>query len=192
MGRDLCSKLTNKMHYSRVLFTLLYFVLKPSEQAALKENETNTKSKFEEPQWEDLECQPGHKYLFVADWEERRNWEDARSQCASLGGWLVDIQDIHEQNCLTRHAYKTDGLTDIYWTDASDQDEGNEGVWMHTSTNTEVTWFGPKGITCYSAGDWAPMGGHALFIMFGHGSTNGEFCDYDMTSELFFICKALI
>ena len=54
--------------------------------------------------------------MFVTD--EVRNWVDARDHCALFGGWLVSIQDVHEQNCLMRHAYKTDGLTnDLYWTD---------------------------------------------------------------------------
>ena len=61
---------------------------------------------------------------------------------------------------------------------------------MHTSTNSEVTWFGTKGISC---GDWKPMGGHAIAIAFTKNSEyNGQHCDSDMKIERNYICKALI
>ena len=45
-------------------------------------------------------------------------WEEARGECALYGGWLIDILDIHEQNCLLRHAHATPGLEDgLFWTD---------------------------------------------------------------------------
>ena len=64
---------------------------------------------------------------------------------------------------------------------------------MHTSTNSEVTWFGTKGIFCSPGGVWKPMGGHAIAITFyKQAEYNGQFCDNDMTIERFYICKALI
>jgi len=176
------------MDSSLVIFFVGIFCLRTSasaskpKQSDLQHVETN--SKLETPQWVDLECQAGHKYLFVTD--EVRNWVEARDYCALFGGWLVDIQDVHEQNCLTRHAYNT-GLTDYsYWTDASDLEDG---VWMHTATNSEVTWFGNKGISC---GDWTPMGGHAISISLSINRFNGQHCDRDMTHKVNYICKALI
>ena len=81
----------------------------------------------------------------------------------------------------------------IFCFTASDLDDG---VWMHTSTNSEVTWFGTKGISCNLSGEFKPLGGHALFIAFqksaAHAWENGLYCDYDMTSEYVYICKALI
>ena len=45
-------------------------------------------------------------------------WEEARGECALYGGWLIDILDIREQNCLLRHVYETPGLEDdSFWTD---------------------------------------------------------------------------
>ena len=58
---------------------------------------------------------PGHKYLFS---ETDMTWEEARGECALYGGWLIDILDFHEQNCLLRHAHATPGLENQgYWTD---------------------------------------------------------------------------
>ena len=52
------------------------------------------------PHWENLECEPGHKYLFS---EVTMTWEDARVECDLYGGWLVDINSLEEHNCLLRH-----------------------------------------------------------------------------------------
>jgi len=178
------------MESSLVIFFFGLFCLTTSASKQNDLHHIETNSKLETPQWVDLECQAGHKYLFVTD--EVRNWVDARDHCQLFGGWLVDIQDVHEQNCLMRHAYKTDGLTDYnYWTDASDLEDG---VWMHTSTNSEVTWFGTKGISCVPDGVWKPMGGHAIHVSFykNRAELNGQFCDRDMTIETHYICKALI
>ena len=55
---------------------------------------------------------------------------------------------------------------------------------MHTSTNSEVIWFGTKGISCVPGGVWKPMGGHALLFTFSKNAEyNGKLCDYDMTAE---------
>ena len=60
---------------------------------------------------------PGHKYMFG---EEALNWEEAREMCELQSGWLVDINSIHEQNCLIRHALATEGLNGLnYWTDGN-------------------------------------------------------------------------
>ena len=45
------------------------------------------------------------------------NWEDSVGQCQLYGGWLVDIRDIYEHNCLVEYAM-TNGIDQgAYWTD---------------------------------------------------------------------------
>ena len=85
--------------------------------------------------------------MFVTD--EVRNWVDARDHCALFGGWLVSIQDVHEQNCLMRHAYNTDGLTDLsYWTDGKPHDQKQntfgEGKCLKFVGLSHLTFFGPQ------------------------------------------------
>ena len=66
------------------------------------------------PDWEDLECEDGSRYLFS---EVSLSWSEARGECSLYGGWLVSLNSLQEQNCLLRHA-QTRGLSeDWYWTD---------------------------------------------------------------------------
>ena len=51
------------------------------------------------PQWQDLNCEAGHKYLFS---EVDMTWEEARGECELYGGWLVDLKSRKEQNCILR------------------------------------------------------------------------------------------
>ena len=51
--------------------------------------------------WENLKCQPGHKYLFS---ETELSWYDAREECELYGGWLLSLGSRQEQNCLLSHA----------------------------------------------------------------------------------------
>ena len=49
------------------------------------------------------------------------------------------------------------------------------GVWMHASTDTEVTFFGPKSITCYLGdGKWGPTDGNAILISMNGSSSSGS------------------
>ena len=82
--------------------------------------------------------QPGHKYLFS---ELKFNWEDSRLECELYGGWLVQINDLKEYNCLMRHGLKEETLA-WYWTDGNDR--ADFGVWTHAHDNSEVTFFSPK------------------------------------------------
>merc|ERR1712121_280246 len=96
--------------------------------------------KLASPHWEDLECQVGHKYLFS---EDAKTWDDARIECDLYGGWLVDIRDVHEQNCLMKHVKTSDGVAQTrYWTGANDFE--TDGVWMYSTKDEEVTFFGTK------------------------------------------------
>ena len=51
--------------------------------------------------------------------EIKHNWEDAIAECVLYGGWLVDVKDQKEHNCLMRYGisqgynawFHTDGKT---------------------------------------------------------------------------------
>ena len=66
------------------------------------------------PQWLDLECEAGHKYLFS---EMKLTWDEAVGECALYGGWLVDLRSREEQNCIIRGARTAQILEDVYWHD---------------------------------------------------------------------------
>ena len=55
----------------------------------------------------------GHKYLFS---EMLHTWQDAKSECELSGGFLLNLKDISEQNCLLRYA-QSQNLDSWYWTD---------------------------------------------------------------------------
>ena len=66
------------------------------------------------------------------------------------------------------------------------------GVWMHASTDTEVTFFGPKAITCYLGdGKWGPTDGNAILISMNGSSSSGSgiWCNQPSTNEHRYICK---
>merc|ERR1712064_29225 len=110
------------------------------------------------PEWENLECEVGHKYLFV---NAPNTWDNAILECQANGGWLVDINSQSEQNCLMRYG-KSQGFNHWYWTDGNDRQ--SKGTFVHASTDTEVTWFGPKWTCClgenpcYHGGDAMMLG----------------------------------
>ena len=62
------------------------------------------------PQWKQL-CDKGHQYLFS---EETADWNNAREMCELFGGYLVRIENRHENNCILYHAL-TNGLHQGYW-----------------------------------------------------------------------------
>ena len=68
------------------------------------------------PQWLDLECEDGHKYLFS---EITMSWEEARGECALYGGWLVDLRTREEQNCILRGARAAEVIEGWYWHDGN-------------------------------------------------------------------------
>ena len=61
------------------------------------------------PHWVSL-C--GHQYLFS---EEITDWTNAREMCKLLGGYLVQIENLHENNCILLHA-QNNGLHSWWWT----------------------------------------------------------------------------
>merc|ERR1739841_33380 len=137
------------------------------------------------PEWKDLECEKGHKYLFS---EIKHNWFEARGECELYGGWLVQINDLTEFNCLMRHGVAEETQT-WYWTDGNDVE--NTGVWTHAYDNSDVTFFGQR-INCCTA-DYCPHGGDALNVLVGGDKrSRGNFCDWDTSTVRNFICEAII
>ena len=43
------------------------------------------------------------------------DWPEAFAECELNGGWLVDIDNIGEHNCLLRHA-SAQNFKNYYWT----------------------------------------------------------------------------
>merc|ERR1719348_2771906 len=100
--------------------------------------QANKPSKAYFPQWENLECETGHKYLFS---EETHNWYDSVAECALYGGWLVHIGNIDEQNCLLKYG-NSQNFAAFYWTGAHSPDA--DGIFVHEYDNNYVHWFSPK------------------------------------------------
>merc|ERR1712131_463281 len=171
--------------FSAEMFILLVCLL----VSGFISSESDENGKAAIPHWEDLECQPGHKYLFS---EDAKTWDEARIECDLYGGWLVDIRDVHEQNCLMKHAKTSDGVAQAwYWTGANDFE--TDGIWMLASKADEVTFFGSKPFSCGlgSPPVYGPSGGHALAISFESNTAyNGRWCDYGTTSLIHYVCKA--
>ena len=57
-------------------------------------------------------CDGGHSYLFS---EETADWAESSVMCEELGGYLVRIENRHENNCILVHAQKQ-GLHHYWWT----------------------------------------------------------------------------
>ena len=77
----------------------------------MKLKELEIASKTSSPHWEQL-CHKGHQYLFS---EDALDWNEARATCKLLGGYIVRIEDIHENNCLLKHALNN-GYENWWWT----------------------------------------------------------------------------
>merc|ERR1719350_819877 len=77
-------------------------------------------TKSQVPNWVSL-C--GHQYFFS---EDKISWNSARETCHLLGGYLVKIDNRHENNCLLDYAMPQ-GLFNWWWT--SGNDIHTEGVW---------------------------------------------------------------
>ena len=77
------------------------------------------------------------------------NWEDSRGECELYGGWLVQINDLKEYNCLLRFGVK-EGMSAWFWTDGNDLE--NTWVWTHAYDNSDVIFFPPK-ISCGCYGE---------------------------------------
>ena len=132
--------------------------------------------------FKDFLPQPGSKYLFS---ELTANWEDSSLECQMYGGWLVQIDDLMEYNCLMRHGLKEETL-DWYWTDGNDV--ADSGVWTHAGDNSEMSFFSPK-VRCSCSGN-----GNAFILYIGDDlQYRGNYCDTANTASSgshIFICEA--
>ena len=77
-----------------------------------KSKELEVTSKTSNPQWEQL-CGKGHQYLFS---EDELDWNEAQANCELLGGYLVRIEDIHENNCILKYALNNGYQNNYWWT----------------------------------------------------------------------------
>ena len=64
-------------------------------------------------------CDEGHRYLFSEDLvnggPDLADWANAEVKCGYLGGYLVRIENRHENNCILVHA-QNQGLHHYWWT----------------------------------------------------------------------------
>ena len=62
-----------------------------------------------------------HKYFFSAEFQ---SWLGAELECQAMGGELLSIGGLREQNCLVKYAHSNDEanvLESWYWTDGNKQ-----------------------------------------------------------------------
>jgi len=141
--------------------------------------------------WKHLHCQKGHKYLFS---NLSVTWETAVAQCKLYGGWLLEINNQAEQNCLLKYGW-TLGSNAWFWTDA--KIDPSSGLFVHAKTNKELTWFAPKR-TCSSDGNFRTHSGGQTIILaiYGNGNNHlhGAWCDsYGKNNQKTrFICESII
>merc|ERR1711973_1023169 len=144
----------------------------------------NVNSKEGGPEWVDLECERGYKYLF-SDLEV--TWQDAIAECTLYGGHLVDVTSQQEHNCLVRYG-RSKGLNTWYWIDANDQ--ASKGTWVHASTAKDVEWFNPKW-SCWTDGHFGEATGDAMDMNIGDERYPiGAWCNPPSSQIHKFICKA--
>merc|ERR1712154_368960 len=140
------------------------------------------------PQWQELNCEANHKYLFA---DVTHTWQDAREECALYGGWLLSIDSMQEQNCLLKYA-KTNVQSGWFWHDATDSE--TEGVYVHAKDNLDLTWINTRWrcdkVRSFNSADDFDY----LFLgLYGENDVRtGAWCSYDDTQKYYFICEGLI
>ena len=94
-----------------------------------------SENKSHTPHWEPL-CDKGHQYLFS---EETVDWSSALEMCQLLGGYLVRIENQHENNCLLVHAMKNE-LHSWWWTSSETKNyinTINQLITLHLNINVK-------------------------------------------------------
>eukprot|EP00091_Calanus_sinicus_P019403 TRINITY_DN4865_c0_g1_i1.p1 TRINITY_DN4865_c0_g1~~TRINITY_DN4865_c0_g1_i1.p1 ORF type:complete len:160 (-),score=21.98 TRINITY_DN4865_c0_g1_i1:41-520(-) len=135
------------------------------------------------PSWQNLDCEPYHKYLFS---EITAGWQDALDECELYGGWLLSINSLQEQNCLLRYA-RSVGLSGWYRHDGNDIEV--EGVWVHGSDNADMSWIHHYWNCC---GDkLCTTGGDTLILGVLDNYDGGAWCDEPETYIAHFICEGI-
>ena len=87
-----------------ILLSTLFFLSSLAEDVPTKSSS---------PSWQNLDCEPGHKYIFS---DLKMTWHEAVAECQLYGGWLVYIASRKEQNCLVKYAHSA-GLQHWYFHD---------------------------------------------------------------------------
>merc|ERR1712098_218654 len=140
-----------------------------------------------QPHWDEIECQPGHKYIFS---EDKKDWPSAKVECELYGGWLLDIGSMEEQHCLVKFA-RAQGIhaAPWWWHDGNDVEE--EGIYCHAD-GRYITWFPPK--IMRSNGIFAFYGPSRNGLMMNTDISGfaGGWHEYDMAHEYNYICESLI
>ena len=107
-------------------------------------------------------------------------------ECELYGGWLVQINDLKEYNCLLRYGGKQ-FEHEWFWTDGKNVDQ----VWTHATDGTDIS-FSPPRIACGT--NLNSDGGDAFTLPLGSNIPNvrGNYCDEPSSNEWKFICEAEI
>ena len=76
-------------------------------------------------------------------------------------------------------------------------DQASKGVWVHASTDTDLTWINPKWRCGWGDSNFGPNfgsnGGDVMTLRFANNKkVNGAWCDTPSTGSRNFICKAPI
>ena len=110
-------------------------------------------------------------------------------ECVLYGGWLVQINDLKEYNCLLRYGAKEFKGDQWFWTDGKRLD----GVWTHATDGTDVSFFAPR-ISCGCTHCTNSDQGDAFMFHLGDIPYYiGNYCDAHSSSKLIeFICEAEI
>ena len=95
----------------------LFFLLGVRIGATSFKLDKRNKSHNSDDTWVSL-CDKGHRYLFseyIYGEPDLVDWAYAKLKCGYLGGYLVRIENRHENNCILVHAQK-EGLHHYWWT----------------------------------------------------------------------------
>ena len=97
---------------SRSYIVLFLTIVLGAGVNCFKLKELEVTSKTSTPDWEQL-CRKSHQYLFS---EDALDWNEAKAMCVLLGGYLVRIEDIHENNCILKYALNNGYQNNYWWT----------------------------------------------------------------------------
>merc|ERR1711997_473798 len=126
------------------------------------------------PHWEPL-CDKQHQYLFS---DESIDWESAREMCELLAGYLVRIDNRHENNCLL-NCTMNNGIHAWWWT--SGNDILTEGLYVFED-GTEMEW-----VSRWLNTDGAAQDG--IIFNTDNNAYAGSWQDYSITSNMRYICE---
>ena len=90
-----------------------------------------------------------------------------------------------------RHGLKEETL-DWYWTDGNDV--ADSGVWTHALDNSEVSFYPPRVMCrCTDTQPNCSGFGDAFILYIGdEKQLRGNYCDFNSSSQQYFICEAAI